>query len=155
MTSFLQIVNGVAWHPAPGPRANRLPLANRPHTCRRNPVLACWAEVLCGSAKRSFGDRRDQAGAWSRDQSWRGGLVTRRGCHGDGFGSPCLRVKSTNPTRRTPGINAPRRAHAHSASRCEHGTQRRSRFAKTKSFPSGQRDRVSVRERVLNTARFP
>ncbi len=34
-------------------------------------------------------------------------------------------------------------------------TQRRSRFAKTRSFPSGQRDRVSVRERVLNTARFP
>ncbi len=31
-----------------------------------NPVLKCQAEVLRSSAKQSFADMRDQAGAWSR-----------------------------------------------------------------------------------------
>ncbi len=51
------------------PRANRLSLANRPRTSLLDHVPACWAEVQRRSAKQSFEDRRDQAGAWSRESN--------------------------------------------------------------------------------------
>ena len=44
-----------------------LPIANGHHAFFLNHYMTCWAEVLRGAAKQSFEDRRDQAGAWSRE----------------------------------------------------------------------------------------